>query len=429
MEREMNYEERRAALYDPFRKEGIFTWDWMHGEEYALADIHLITETERRELAEATERLGRVFTRTISVVRQTSVELLAEMGIPREAWKALRVAVWEEVPTVIGRFDFAQTAQGWKMLELNSDTPTGIVEAFHVNEQACRFFGKKNPNSRMELHLTRAFQMIIEKYRELGYSTDTIVFSALDWHEEDAGTTKYLLAISGLTGTFAALKDLRVYNDRLGVLKPDGEHVPIDILYRLHALEKLAEETDTDGYPTGAHVLDIIARRKLAVINPPSAFIAQTKALQGLIWSLYEAGEFFTAEERDTIGRYMLPTYFENCFAGKAPYAVKPIFGREGGGVTLYDIHNQVVERDREELYWEQPMIYQQMAELPSITVETLKGPYAGYLLWGSFLIGGCASAIVARVGGRITGNLSYYLPVGLEDVQNHHGVSAATLT
>lgn len=414
MRHAMEYEKRRAELYGPLREEGIFTWDWMYGEEYALADIYQITAREREELAKATECLGRVFARTASIVCQGSSELLAELGIPKEAWQAIRGTVWEEVPTVIGRFDFAQTPEGWKMLELNSDTPTGIVEAFYVNERACRFFGMKNPNEGMEQDLTGAFQNAVARYQKLGYSTDSIVFSALDWHEEDAGTTKYLLRQSGLEASFVALKDLRVYDDRLCMLTADGQHQTIDVLYRLHALEKLAEERDADGYPTGAHVLDIIARRRLAVINPPSAFVAQTKALQGLIWNLYEAGEFFTEEERETIGRYMLPTYFENRFAGNEPYAVKPIFGREGGGVTLYDVHNRIIEKDTEEFYWDQPMIYQRFAELSSITVETMKGAYKGSLLWGSFIIDGCASAIVARAGGKITGNLSYYVPTGL---------------
>lgn len=417
-----DYNKRRQALYGPLRAEGVFTWDIMYEEEYAVADIHQITVEERRELAEATERLGHVFARTVSVVRRASTGLLAELGIPQAAWGAIRIAVWEEVPTVIGRFDFAKTPSGWKMLELNSDTPTGIVEAYYVNERACRFFGMENPNHGMESHIAEAFRMIIGKYREQGYPTDQVVFSALDWHEEDAGTAKYLLAQSGLAASFAALKDLRVHDDRLCLLMPSGEHVPIDVLYRLHALEKLAEETDEDGYPTGAHVLDIIARRKLAVINPPTAFIAQTKALQGLIWSLYESDTFFTEQERATIKSYMLPTYFENRFAGHSPYVAKPIFGREGGGVTLYDLHNQIIERDQEAFYWDQPMIYQEMAELSPIMIETLKGPYQGHLLWGSFLFGDRASAIVARVGGRITGNLSYYLPVGIIREGNVHG-------
>jgi glutathionylspermidine synthase len=423
----MEYGKRREQLYGPLRAEGTFTWDSMYGEEYALADMYWITEEERHELAIATERLGRIFTRTTAVVQQASVELFAELGIPEEAWNALRISVWGDVPTVIGRFDFARTPQGLKMLEFNSDTPTGIVEAFYVNEHVCQFYGARNPNRGMERDIAEAFQTAVSKYHAEGYAVERIVFSALEWHEEDAGTTRYLLRQSGLPATFVPLKELRVYDDRLCALI-DEETIPIDVLYRLHALEKLAEEKDVDGYPTGAHVLDIISRKKLAIINPPAAFIAQTKALQGLIWSLYESGEFFAEEERETIGRYMLPTYFENRFAGKEPYVVKPIFGREGGGVTLYDAHNNIMERDREALYWEQPMIYQQLAPLETLRVETLKGAYDGHLLWGSFLLGGRASAIVARVGGKITGNMAYYLPVGIKNThereENEDGIA-----
>lgn len=413
--RRETYADRRDAIYLPLREAGVFTWDWMYGEEYALASLHEIDASFRQEIAEATEGLGRIFTKVVGILQQSPDELLLELGVPEAAIGAVKRVIDPERTTLIGRFDFAPTAEGIKMLELNSDTPTGIVEAFYANGRVCEYFGKTDPNSGLSAGLRDGFQRFAARYRELGYPTDRVYFSSLDWHEEDAGTTRYLLEQSGLAGQFLALADLRVYEDRLYALV-DGEHQPVDLLYRLHALEKLAEETDTDGYPTGAHVLDLIARGHLAVINPPSGFAVQTKAVQALVWNLYETGEFFDEEERAIIGRYMLPTYLENRFYGQEPYVSKPIFGREGGAVTLHDASGQPIDRDVEENYWEQPMVYQKLVEMQEIEVETLKGPYRGHLLWGSFLIDGRASAIVARVGGRITGNLSYYLPVAVRD-------------
>jgi glutathionylspermidine synthase len=247
---------------------------------------------------------------------------------------------------------------------------------------------------------------------------ERVAFSALGWHEEDTGTTRYLLARSGLNrGRFVPLSDLRVYEDRLCEWQEEtGTHEPIDLLYRLHALEKLAEEKDAeDGYPTGAHALDLMARGRVCVLNPPSALIAQSKAFQALIWNLHEAEAFFTLEEHEAIAAYMLPTYMENRFGGQRPFVTKPVFGREGGAVTLYGADGSVQERDGEEQYWEQPMIFQEQVELPIVELETERGVERCRLLWGSFLVGGRASAIVARAGGRITGNLSYYVPVGLE--------------
>ncbi|GAA4717089.1 glutathionylspermidine synthase family protein [Brevibacillus fulvus] len=409
----MNYALRREELYQPLREEGIFTWDCMYDEEYALASLHLIPDRLREQLAEATERLARIYGKVLPVLQQSDSALLRELGIPEAALAACRLQV-HELPTLVGRFDFAQTAEGLKMLEFNSDTPTGIVEAFHVNQHICDAYGAKNPNQGMAKQLTEAFQSIRQKYASMGYRTEHIYFSALDWHEEDKGTTLYLLNHSGLPGRFIGLEQLRLFEDRLYALQ-DDQFLPIDLLYRLHALEKLAEEHDTDGYPTGPHLLELIAQKKLAVINPPSAFLLQTKALQALIWNLHESNAFFTREEHETVETYMLPTYFENRFLGRERFVSKPIFGREGGGVVLHDRQGETLERDQEEFYWDQPMIYQRFVDLPIVETDTLKGKYHGHLLWGSFLINGKPSAIIARLGGRITNNLSYYLPVGLQ--------------
>ncbi|MEJ8545599.1 glutathionylspermidine synthase family protein [Brevibacillus borstelensis] len=410
-----SHNSERERLYGPLRAEGVFTWDRMYGEEYALADIRLVTDEFRQELSYATSQLDRVFAKAVPVLQKADDTLLLELGVPEPALRAVRTVIPQVPATVVGRFDFAQTTEGLKMLEYNSDTPTGIVEAFCVNEYACRFFGRKNPNRGMEQGIARAFQNMLEAYRRQGYQTEHIWFSSLDWHEEDKGTTLYLLKKSGLPARFAGLEQLRVCEDRLYVL--DGEDLtPVDVLYRLHALEKLAGERDEDGYPTGAHVLQLIADKKLAIINPPSAFLLQSKAIQALIWNLHEADEFLTHEEHGIISSYMLPTYFENRFAGAAPYVTKPVFGREGGGVALFDADGTVAEKDQEEFYWDQQMMYQKRVELPVVTVSTSDGQREGRLLWGSFLIGGEPSAIIARVGGPITNNMSYYLPVGIKE-------------
>ncbi|WP_309121619.1 glutathionylspermidine synthase family protein [Paenibacillus sp.] len=412
------YALKRERLYGPLRASGAFPWETIEGEEYALADPVVISPRLRREIAEASERLGRVYAKVAGVVRESDDALLRQLGLPEATFAAVRLPMLSAAATVVGRFDFAETPDGVKMLEWNSDTPTSVVEAFRVNGDVCRALGRIDPNEGMASSIAGAFRAAVDAYRETGYriDPDRIAFAALDWHEEDAGTTRYLLETAGIGGRFVPLSSLRVYRDRLCALEEDGEtHTPIDLLYRLHALEKLAEERDEDGYPTGAHALDLIGRRRLALLNPPSAFIAQTKALQALIWSLHEQRTFFSREEHEAIREYMLPTYMDNVFHGSAPYVRKPIFGREGGAVELFDADGVSEERDGESLYWDQPAVYQQRVELPRVRVRTLRGETEGRLLWGAFLIGGRPSAIVARIGGRITGNAAYFAPVALQ--------------
>lgn len=404
------YPEVREKFYGSIRE--VFSWDWIDGNEYGLAGMHYIDEDFRQEIALATEELGKIYAKTVVMVQQSPESLLEMLGLPTETFQAIRLPILPEIPTTIGRFDFAHTAQGIKMLEFNADTPTSVVEAFYTNGKACEFFGAGDPNLGMEQALTVAFQGIVERYQELGYPTENIVFSALDWHEEDKGTVEYLLKRSGLPGRFVPLENLRVIEDELCALI-EGEYQKVDVWYRLHALEKLAEEKDEDGYPTGAHVLNLIARGRLAIINSPAAFIAQTKAVQALIWGLHEAKGFYTEAEQEIIERYMLPTYLENPFLGKEAFVAKPIYGREGGAVSIFQADGTVLEKDRDEMYWEQPMIYQKFVELEEVESMTVTGPYKGRLLWGSFLVGGKASAISARIGERITGNLSCFLPSG----------------
>jgi len=413
------YAASRERLYGPLRDSGVFPWETIDGEEYALAHPVSLPRRLRRELAEASDRLGRVYAKVVAVVRESDDALLRQLGLPEATFAAVRLPMLPGAATVVGRFDFAETPDGVKMLEWNSDTPTSVVEAFRVNGDVCRALGRLDPNEGMHSSIGDAFHAAVEAYRDAGYriDPDRIAFAALDWHEEDAGTTRYLLEAAGIGGRFVALSSLRVYRDRLCVLEEDGvTHTPIDLLYRLHALEKLAEERDEDGYSTGAHALDLVARRRLALLNPPSAFIAQTKALQALIWSLHERRTFFSREEHEAIREYMLPTYMDNVFHGSAPYVRKPIFGREGGAVELFDANGVSEERDGETLYWEQPAVYQRRVELPSVRVRTLRGETEGRLLWGSFLIGGRPSAIVARIGGRITGNAAYFAPAALQE-------------
>ncbi|MCS1350212.1 glutathionylspermidine synthase family protein [Mechercharimyces sp. CAU 1602] len=406
------YEEERREIYSSMASEGVFTWDRLYEQEYALASCFPLSASLHRQLRVATEELGEVFARVITVVQAGEEELFHTLGIPPAIRRAVRLSVDPTQATTIGRFDFANTKQGVKMLEFNADTPTGIVEAFYVNGRVCEAREEINPNQGNEADLRKAFAHVLKCYRDQGYETENIVFSALGWHEEDAGTTRYLLKQSGLNAHFVPLADLRVQGDQL-YAQIEGRRMPVHVWYRLHPLEVLVEDHDDNGYPTGEHVLDLVAAKKLALINPPSAFIGQTKALQALIWSLHEEGEFFTPAEHKIISTYMLPTYLENRFT-RQPYVEKPIFGREGGAVVLYNEAGEIEAQDGAEHYWNQMKVYQQRVELEQVETMTEKGLFRGHQLWGSFLIGGKASAVLSRIDGPITGNLSYFLPVGL---------------
>ena len=69
----------------------------------------------------------------------------------------------------------------------------------------------------------------------------------------------------------------------------------------------------------------------------------QSKAVLALIWTLRDDSGIFSFEERESIRRYFLPTYLKSGvpFENKA-YVAKPIYGREGGSVEIFDNFSEV---------------------------------------------------------------------------------------
>ena len=409
----MNYQQRRAAIYRPLAEEGVFTWSEMYGQEYALPHCLPVSAAKCAELRQATNRLGVVFDKAVQIARCAPDELLLEIGVPRAAIGAVRMtAAWPHA-TLIGRFDFALTPDGFKMLEFNADTPSGVVEAFYVNGEVCRYWQRRDPNEGMEAQLHSAFECW--QRREGIFEDAVIAFSALDWHEEDAGTTRYLLRQSGWRGSFVGLADLRVNERGVFIQTADGVRA-VNVLFRMHPLELLSQDLASDGTSVGALLLRLAQQGRVRLVNPPSALLAQTKALQALIWGAAEIGAGYTLQECETIRRYMLPTYLDNRFHGRMAYAVKPILGREGKSVRLFDKAGCCTDGGAAAEYDGQLVVYQQRVELESHTTETANGMFCGKLLWGSFLLGDEAAALVARLGGAVTGDMAYYLPICLQE-------------
>jgi glutathionylspermidine synthase len=410
-----NYHQHRKRIYEPIRD--VFSWDIWKGQEYALATYARLDRSLQHEIKLATKLLGDIFARVSEVVRLGSNELWQELGYPSETWQAISLSLDYHAVTAIGRFDFALTADGLKMLEFNSDTPTSIVEAYHANQAVCRYYQVENVNDGTETDMKQMFSAIIRYYHEKGYATDNIVFCSVLEDQEEQGTTKYLLEQSGLDAIYSPITQLAYdpNTERLTVKLPSGEFKSIDVLYRLHALEMMAKDRTTKGFPIGPKLLELAAKKRIALINPPSGFIAQTKALQALIWNLYESNIFFSSEERKIIQKYCIPTYLENQFHGKYAYVQKPFFGREGGAVSIFSADGSLETQDQAKQYWDQPMVYQAKVDLPVTTVETAEGSFTGKLLLGSFIVGGKPSAMVARVDKEITGNLSYFLPLAVK--------------
>jgi glutathionylspermidine synthase len=387
-------------------------WSNLYGSEYSLYHVFNISDQTHTLLREATEKMGKVFYKTAGLLRSLEDQQLLELGFPAASLPFLRMkTLFPE--SVISRFDFVLTRNGVKMLEFNADTPTFIVECFQINGEVCSELGYRNPNENQEKLLASGItKAVLESSKE--YASPNVVFTAHRDHMEDWNTTVYLSQLCKVPNQVLPISELRITDGAL----LDSNGVSIDVLYRqTYPLEHLLEDQDPNtGDLVGVELLQLTKDGKLSIVNPVSAFLLQPKSIQCLIWGLAEQEGFYTKEEQEWIKTYMLPTYLEaDSFAGTHSYVQKPSFGREGDTITIWDQHTKVDAQNSFQTYKNELPVYQSYVPLPVVSLETEKGIEELSLVFGSFLIAGKSSSIGIRAGGKITGNESYFLPVGIK--------------
>lgn len=408
-----SYVEKRENFYAPLRNE---FWSELYGQEYSLYNHFQLSENEVKEIRLTTKRIGKIYNKFAKFLRENADDntLKNSLDIPDEALEFVKLKTIE-AETVISRVDLVKTANGYKMLEINADTPTFIKELFRINSLICKEFGVKNPNEGYERKLGKAVRKAV--FQSLKWLDEkpfipNIVFTSHAEHKEDRFTSEYLLEISKLEyATYVPLEELTINESGLY----DKNMNKIDVLYRqTYPIEHLILDEDSESFKVGQQMLKLVQDKKLSIVNPPSAFLLQSKAVQAAIWQMYENKAFFNEEELKWIEMYMLPTYLDadTFITNSQKYVKKPSFGREGDTIDIFD-GTKLIASENERSYEKSLPVFQKYEELPQVTINTSYGRENVFMLMGCFLVDGEPSAMGFRVDtGVITGNMSYFLPI-----------------
>ncbi|MFD1738101.1 glutathionylspermidine synthase family protein [Bacillus salitolerans] len=414
--KDYSFKEQRSLFYSKLPE----YWADLYGQEYSLYDINEIDAHFVVETREFAQKAGHIFFRTAELLQSKTIpdDTFFQMGFPKETIEFIRLTSLS-AKTVIGRFDSVVINGKHKLLEFNADTPTFIYELFRVNGLICKEFNYQDPNHQQELSLMNAVnQAVHEMLQSLGCSEyPNIVFTSHGDNVEDRNTVLYLQSLLNRPSQYVPLHELRIIKDK-ALLDPSGK--PIDILYRqTFPIESLLLDRDPDtNERVGEQLLDLVARRKLGLINPPSAFLLQNKAVMSVIWGLHmENSPYFSAEEHRWIEDHFLPTYLEPDYFIKSnqKYVKKPVFGREGDTIEIFNGAGEKIDEDKHKSYTDYLAVYQKFVALPTTMFQTELGEKQGHIMVGTFLINGHPSAFGFRVGDQITNNLSYFLPVGIK--------------
>jgi glutathionylspermidine synthase len=414
------YRERREAFFARYAA----LWPGTLPDPFDLLDLYPLPRAEVAAITQAASAIALIYKRTAALLRTVPDKALLQMGLPPETLQLALSQTHGMPDTVIGRFDLVKTTSGYKLLEFNADVPGMLIETFAINAKACEEEGRVDPNRDGEPMLAAALAQALQAgLAYVGKRQDEpalVVFTSIERSNRERDIQLYLMNLLARTDNvrkqYAPVESLRV--NEQGLCDPAGH--PIDILYRSYPLQYLQRNlayatSDGSGAMHVDHLSHLVAEHRLALVNPPSAFLLEGKAVQVVIWGLFESGMYFDEAERALIARHLLPTYLDPVFEDER-YVSKPVYGSEGNTIAIIDPELGTLTNSSGQTYAEQPMVYQQYTELPRVELMTEDGPRRLQVLTSCFLIADQPVGICLRAGHEITDASWWFLPVCVAD-------------
>ena len=291
---------------------------------------------------------------------------------------------WE--PTLYARFDLAYDGHDLKLLELNGDTPTSLLEAAAVQWWWLqdRFPDFDQFNSIHE-KLIDALRLYAEHA-----PPGPLHFTSVAPHEEDEGTVGYVAACAaeaGLQPVFVPLDQIG-WAEGLGFV--DLEERPIEALFKLVPWEHLLAD------PFGRHLADEVAAGRLRLIEPAWKMLASNKRLLVTLKEMFPESELLLEASTSA-----------DEAAGWGDYVRKPVTGREGANVTIFHTQDAGVAEIRARqagAYGDDLFVYQRKAELAFAD--------GNYAVLGSWVVNRRACGLGVRESDQpITSNTARFVP------------------
>ena len=413
---------------------------------YPAKEVTEITPEFANELRTVSSKLFKIFCKVTDVFQKCGDEFMESMEIPPKMRQFLRRKNALGTPTWLSRFDFVMDRDNkLHMVEINADTPCAIVEAYYANTIACRYNNLTDPNlgayeglkNWLKDMFLKAYKPVIDLHTGKFSAQKPFVFSCFHDYKEDYGNTMFLMnAMREAVGAmypphmivFETFYNLRVDDNTGAIVLPDGREA--GAIYRLHPMELLIEEVSEDGFELGTEMMTGYMNGEFEMFNPPEAIIMQSKGFQALVWALAHSEaskDLFTSDELETIECYLLPSYFERDFVDNddKKWLNKPIWGREGCGITLRENGEEVYKREVE---CEEDIVcrhsatkmIQKYVEQPQRILETDEGRIEGYYTFSCFMQGYKPAAVYARFSPEcIAGTEAYWAPLGYKTKTN----------
>jgi glutathionylspermidine synthase len=237
-----------------------------------------------------------------------------------------------------GRLDLAFDGEQIKLLEYNADTPTALVEA------AVTQWNWLNDCFPDADQFNSLHEKLVAKWKDLIHYLEQPVYFGYDGSEVGNMTISYLRD----TAEQGDHRTVPITMQEIGWKSAQSLFVdlgcqPMRNIFKLYPWEWMLKE------PFGEHALATIS--DVHWIEPIWQMLWSNKALLAILWELNPGHEL------------LLPAYL-NGPRNLKDYVRKPLFGREGAGITVF--RNWSAEEDTSAGSEADAFVYQRLASLAS---------------------------------------------------------------
>ena len=273
-----------------------------------------------------------------AVERIVAERLYGRLGLPPAAWPLIEASWAARQPSLYGRFDLVYDGvHPPKMLEYNADTPTSLFEAAIVQWY---WKGQVFPEADQFNSLHEA---LVARWQEMrataGPGDDTVYTTCTTPHPEDEATVQYIGTTAmeaGWRGKFIPIEQIGWDAGRRVFVDLDG--LTMRRIFKLYPWEWLLREA------FGGH----IPRAGALFVEPAWKLLLSNKGILPILWEMFPGHE------------NLLPSYLDPTPLGTAPSVRKPLLGREGANVAIWDGTRMIAETDGP--YAESGYVYQAYA-------------------------------------------------------------------
>jgi len=319
---------------------------------YISDELVVLTEAEAEAYYEATNELYDMYVEAAEYVVENN--LFHAIGIPFNLVELIKESWENDVHWhLYGRFDLAGGLDGTpiKLLEFNADTPTALFETAIVQWAIL-----KQNNMQESSQFNATYEALVNNFKRLvtleedvsnfeeNYDGWNFLFTSVKGNSEEENTVRLLQHIAteaGYKTEFAYIDDIE-FSAEDGILYNDSAY---ELWFKLIPWEDIAlEESDLAMLLT-----NIIKNQKAIIFNPAYTLFFQSKGLLKILWDLYPNHPL------------LLESAFEPLKGQKQ--VKKPIFGREGGNVSILD-ENALELHAVDGNYANHKMLYQAYTEL-----------------------------------------------------------------